>query len=409
MKTIVPHMASCEGAGSSLLHSVLKSGAQQLLLKAIEAEVSGFIQHHAHLIDGDDHRCVVRNGYAPERSLTTPLGQLRVRMPRVRDSRNEVRFQSTIVPPYLRRTKELDELVPWLYLKGVSTGDFTEALGAIVGSDAKGFSANTVVRLKEKWFEEHKEWSTRSLSGKRYLYFWVDGVYFNLRLEGERQCILVILGVTEDGTKELIAVEDGVRESELSWTSLLLSLKDRGLEISPSLAIGDGALGFWKALRKVYPTCAEQRCWVHKTANVLDKLPKTAHEKAKDMLKEIYAAENRGEAEKAFARFLETYEGKYPKAAECLSKDKVQLFTFFSFPSEHWYHIRSTNAVESVFATVRLRHRKTKGSAKAKECLAMVFKLCESASKRWKKLRRAQLLLDVASGVTFVDGVKIAA
>jgi putative transposase len=297
-------------------------------------------------------------------------------------------------------------LIPWLYLKGVSTGDFSEALCALLGPDAPGLSATSITRLKAVWEAEHEAWSKRSLAGKRYVYVWADGVHFNIRLEGGRQCILVLMGATAEGKKELIAITDGYRESEQSWKELLLDCKARGLEIEPSLAIGDGALGFWKAMRQVWDTTKEQRCWVHKTANVLDELPKGSQPKAKRMLHEIYLAESRANAEKAFDLFVTTYEAKYPKATECLSKDRDVLLSFYDFPAEHWGHIRTTNPIESTFATVRLRHDKTKGSGSREACLTMVFKLMESASKSWRSLNGSPLLAEVVKGVVFIDGVK---
>ena len=310
------------------------------------------------------------------------------------------------MPPYLRRTKSLEELIPWLYLKGISTGDFAEALQALLGPDAPGLSATTVTRLKAVWEAEHEAWAKRSLAGKHYVYVWADGVHFNIRLEEGRQCILVLMGATADGKKELIAIADGYRESEQSWKELLLDCKARGLEIEPALAIGDGALGFWKAMRQVWDTTKEQRCWVHKTANVLDKLPKGSQPKAKRMLHDIYQAEGRAGAEKAFDLFVATYEAKYPKATECLVKDRGVLLTFYDFPAEHWVHIRTTNPIESVFATVRLRHDKTKGSGSRTACLTMVYKLMESASKKWRTLNGSTLLPEVVKGTVFVDGVR---
>jgi putative transposase len=306
----------------------------------------------------------------------------------------------------LRRTKNIDEAIPWLYLKGISTGDFPEALKGLFGVEAKGLSATTVTRLKAAWEEEHRTWSKRSLKGKHYVYVWADGVHFNIRLEDGRQCILVLMGATADGKKELIALTDGYRESEQSWKELLLDCKARGLEIEPSLAIGDGALGFWAALRKVWETTKEQRCWVHKTANVLDKLPKGSQPKAKGMLHEIYLAENRAAADKAFDLFVKTYQAKYPQATECLSKDRNVLLSFYDFPAEHWVHIRTTNPIESTFATVRLRHSKTKGSGTRTACLTMVFKLMESASKKWRTLNGSERIKALIAGAVFVDGVQ---
>jgi len=392
-----------------VLTDILRQGAQQLLAQAIAAEVTDWVDRRQHCLDDQGHRQVVRNGHLPERTITTGVGAVTVNQPRVHDRRPEgerEKFSSAILPPYLRKTKSIEELIPWLYLKGVSTSDFSEALAAILGPDAKGLSATTVTRLKSVWQDEYAGWNQRSLAGKQYVYIWADGVYFNVRLEGSRQCILVLIGATADGQKELIAVQAGQRESELTWKELLLDVQARGLTIDPALAIGDGALGFWKALRQVYETTKEQRCWVHKTANVLDKLPKSVQPQAKEMLHEIYLAPSRAEAEKAFDLFVRTYEAKHPKATECLAKDRPALLTFYDFPAEHWLHLRTTNPIESVFATVRLRTEKTKGSGSSAACLTMVFKLIESASLRWRALNKSALLADVLAGVVFVDGEK---
>jgi putative transposase len=391
------------------LTEVLRRGAQQLLAQAIEAEVADWIDRHQDCRDEQGRRQVVRNGHLPARTITTGVGSVEVHQPRVHDRRaadGREKFTSAILPPYLRKTKSVEELIPWLYLKGVSTGDFSEALAALLGPDAKGLSATTVTRLKGLWEKEYQDWSKRPLADKRYVYVWADGVHFNIRLEGGRQCILVLLGATADGKKELIAVQDGQRESEQSWKELLLDVQARGLTIDPKLAVGDGALGFWKAARQVWPDTKEQRCWVHKTANVLDKLPKGVQPKAKQMLHAIYLAEGRAEAGKAFDLFVKTFEAKYPKATECLAKDRTELLTFYDFPAEHWLHLRTTNVIESVFATVRLRTEKTKGSGTRLACLTMVFKLMESASKRWRGLNGSSLLADVLKGAAFVDGIK---
>jgi transposase-like protein len=320
-----------------------------------------------------------------------------------------MRFTSRILPPYLRRTKALDELVPWLYLKGISTRDFPEALQALLGPSAAGLSATNICRLKRLWEAQWKDWSRRDLSQKRYVYVWADGVYFNVRLEDEanrKQCILVLMGATEDGRKELIGLADGYRESEQSWLELLRDLQGRGLRIDPKLAVADGALGFWAACRKLWPTTREQRCWVHKTANVLNKLPKGVQAKAKAMLHEIWQAETKADAERAFDRFVATFEAKYPRAVACLVKDRDVLLTFYDFPAEHWIHLRTTNPIESTFATVRLRHRRTKGSGSRTACLTMVFKLARAAEKRWRRLNGSTLLPEVIRGVRFVDGIK---
>lgn len=404
----------CHEASKGILSTVLKEGARRLLAQAVDQEVSDYIATHMHERDDDGHRLVVRNGYLPQRGVQTGLGEIKVTLPRVNDKRvdadgNRKRFQSSILPPYLRKTKEIEELIPWLYLKGISTGDFSDALVSLVGENAKGFSATTVVRLKEHWQTEFKSWSDRSLKDKRYVYFWADGVYFNIRLEDDRQCILVIMGALEDGTKELVAVVDGARESEMSWTHILLDLKARGLEVGPNLAVGDGSLGFWNALEKVYPTTKHQRCWVHKTANVLNKLPTSQQPLAKTMLNDIFMAATKKDALIAWDIFSQTLGIKYPKAVDCLEKDKDVLLTYYSFPAEHWCHIRSSNPIESLFATVRLRHKRTKGSATASACLAMVFKLAQNAEKGWKRLRGSKYLADVANQIEFVDGVRNAA
>jgi putative transposase len=328
------------------LTEILRRGAQRLLAEAVETEVAQWIESHAHVQDAAGRRQVVRNGHLPKRSILTGIGSVQVEQPRVLDRRGPEGepFSSKILPPYLRKTRSLEELIPWLYLKGVSTGDFSEALSALVGPDAHGLSASTITRLKEVWEGEFQEWTGRSLAGKQYVYVWADGVHFNIRLEEDRQCILVLMGATADGKKELIAVADGYRESEQSWKALLLDVKARGLVVDPKLATGDGALGFWKALDQVYPTTRAQRCWVHKTANVLDKLPKRIQPHAKDAVHQIWMAETRKDAEAAFDLFLATYEAKYPKAGECLAKDRAELLAFYDFPAEHWKHLRTTKS-----------------------------------------------------------------
>ena len=392
-----------------VLANILRYGAQRMLAQAIDAEIAEWIETHRDVCDEEGHRQVVRNGRLPKRTILSGVGAIEVEQPRVLDRRPKDEaefFSSKILPPYLRKTKSLEELIPWLYLKGVSTGDFSEALAALVGPSAAGLSASTIVRLKSVWEQEFQEWNRRSLEGKRYVYLWADGVHFNIRLEEDRLCILVLMGATEDGRKELIAVTDGYRESEQSWKSLLLDAKARGLVIDPKLATGDGALGFWKALPQVYATIREQRCWVHKTANVLDKLPKRLQPEAKDKIHQIWMAPTKADADKAFDLFVATYEAKYPKATECLSKDRDVLLTFYDFPAEHWIHLRTTNPIESTFATVRLRHRRTKGNGSRLACLTMVFKLMQSASKRWRLLNGSNLLPDVIQGVSFIDGIK---
>ena len=404
------------------LTDVLREGARRLLGQAVEAEVQEYVEAHAHRRDpASGRRLVVRNGHMPARVIQTPLGEIRVRQPRVDDRRLAesqdpaappvARFASDILPKYLRRTKAIDRLIPWLYLKGVSSSDFGEALCALLGHEPRNLSPNVVVRLKEVWREEWDQWSLRSLEGKRYVYLWADGVYFNVRLEdtGSRQCILVIVGATAGGKKELVAVADGYRECEQSWLDVLRDLKRRGLECTPGLCVGDGALGFWKALRQVFPESREQRCWVHKTANVLSKLPKARHAAAKRALKEIWTAATRREAGAAFDAFLSDYRLKFPKAAECLEKDKDELLAFYDFPARHWKHLRTTNPIESAFATVRLRTDKTKGCGTRQACLSMVFKLMQAAQRHWRPLDGKDHLEDVIAGVKFADGVRQAA
>jgi putative transposase len=397
-----------------VLSDILRQGAQQMLAAAIENEVTEYIGCHAGLRDDEGQRLVVRNGYLPARQIQTGLGLVEVQQPRVNDRRidekgQRTRFSSQILPPYLRRTKSLDELIPWLYLRGISTGDFTEALQALLGPQAQGLSATNIVRLKESWQPEWKSWSKQSLAEKVYVYLWADGIYFNIRLEepdNNRQCILVLMGATADGRKELIAIMDGYRESADSWRELLLDVKQRGLTTSPKVATGDGALGFWAALREIYPQTREQRCWVHKTANILNKMPKSLHAKAKGMLQDIWMAETRQDALKALALLVQTFQAKYPKAVECLVKDQEVLLTFYDFPAEHWIHLRTTNPIESTFATVRLRTVRTKGSGSRTACLTMVFKLAQGAEKHWRRLNGQELIPEVIRGVKFVDGIK---
>ncbi len=397
-----------------VLTEILRNGARQMLATAIENEVDEYIATYAHQLDDNGQRLVVRNGHMPPRSILTGLGQIEVKQPRVNDKRvdddgQRLRFTSSILPPYLRRTKSIDELVPWLYLKGISTSDFPDALQALLGPDAGGLSATNICRMKRIWEDEWKDWSRRDLTGKRYAYVWADGIHFNIRLGDEankKQCILVIMGATADGKKELIGITEGYRESEQSWLELLRDLQSRGLAEDPMLAIADGALGFWAAMRKVWPTTREQRCWVHKTGNVLNNMPKSIHPKSKAMLHEIWQAATKVDAEKAFKLFVTTFEAKYPKAVECLTKDRDVLLTFYDFPAEHWIHLRTTNPIESTFATVRLRHRRTKGSGSRTACLTMVFKLTRAAEKRWRRLNGSALLPEVIRGVRFVDGIK---
>jgi len=391
------------------LDEVVRQGARQLVQRAVEVEVDLFLERYQYLMDDQGHRQVVRNGYRPVRTIVTGAGPVEVATPRIDDrvlaQHDEPRFTSALIPPYLRRTKNIEELLPVLYLKGISTGDFSEALQAILGRDVIGLSAETIVRLKQVWQREYETWRSRDLSMSRYVYWWVDGIYFNVRLDTDRQCLLVIIGARPDGTKELVAIDDGFRESADSWRSLLRELKQRGLTEGPAVATGDGSLGFWVALAEEFPQTTPQLCWVHKTANVLEKLPSSLQGKAKAMLYDIALAPTRHEAEAAWERFVTTFTEKYPKAVACLTAHREELLAFYAYPAEHWPSLRSTNVIESTFATVRLRTKRTKGCGSRLATLTMVFKLVESAAKRWHRLRGYHQLPDVLNGVIFHDGV----
>ncbi len=408
-KDTVVELKKPEVIAEDPLMEILRRGARELLTRALEAEVASFVAQFEDVRDASGNRMVTRNGHLPERTIQTGLGDIAVKAPRVADRRKseaKIRFTSSILPPYLRRTKSIEDLLPWLYLKGISTGDFSEALAALLGKNAPGLSASTISRLKDVWSDELKEWQQRSLKGKEYVYFWVDGIHFGARMEDAAQCMLVIIGATKDGDKELLTIVDGYRESEQSWLEALNDLKRRGLEIGPKLAVGDGALGFWKALPQVFGDTRWQRCWMHKTGNVLDKLPKNIQNRAKDNLHQIWMAETKADAEKAFDHFIESYEAKYPKATECLAKDRVTLLAFYDFPAEHWIHLRTTNPIESTFATVRLRTAKTRGMLTRDTMLTMVFKISMSAQKRWRRLNRPERLGELIQGIKFVDGIK---
>ena len=394
------------------LDEIVREGARRMLQSAIDAEVEDFLAAHESRRDDQGRRMVVRNGHLPSREILTGAGPVEVQQPRVRDNtpekENRIVFSPSVLPPYLKKSKAIEELIPWLYLKGVSTGDFSEALQALVGEQAKGLSANVIVKLKESWSQEYEEWTKRDLSEKEYVYIWADGIHVKVRLEDDankKQCLLVVIGATPDGKKELLALQDGYRESEQSWSELLLDLKHRGLEIAPKLAIADGGLGFWAALRKTSSETKEQRCTVHKTANVLNKMPKSIQPKAKSDLHEIWQAATREDANKAFDHFLVKYEAKYQAACECLKKDRDALLTFYEFPAEQWAHLRSTNPIESTFATIRLRHKRTKGSGTRRTSLAMMFKLAQSAEKRWRRLRGYQQITHILEGRSFKDGI----
>jgi putative transposase len=389
------------------LTELLRVGAKKLILQAVEEELEEQLLLYGDKLE-DGRKAVVRNGHLPSRTIQTGIGEVEIKVPKVRDRSGKGRkFNSSLLPPYLKRTKNMEDLIPWLYLKGISTGGFQEALSALLGDGAKGLSSNTICRLKADWIKEHQDWRQRDLSKKKYAYFWADGIYSNVRMDN-KVCLLVIIGVTEHGHKELVAVEDGFRESSASWEELLIKLKQKGLKQGPKLATGDGAMGFWNALSKIYPDCKHQRCWVHKTANVLNKVSKSMQPKVKQSMHDIWMAETKDEAEKAFDHALECYDAKYPKAMECLRKDREELLAFYDFPAEHWAHIRTTNPIESTFATVRLRSKRSKNCGSRDTTLAMVYKLMESAQKKWRKIQGFRLLTLVVNNVPFANGELVA-
>ena len=388
-----------------LLTAMLRQGAKNLISRAVQAELTEFLAQYQDVVDDQGRRSVVRNGYQPAREIMTGIGPVDIKVPKTRDKSGQgIHFRSDLLPPYIKRSKSLETVLPWLYLKGISTGDFSEALASLLGEDAKGISAGTISRLKQAWIQEHDVWRQRDLSGQRYVYIWADGIYFNIRGDEARQCILVIIGVTAQGNKEFLAIDDGYRESAQSWKEVLENLKSRGMN-QPKLAIGDGALGFWKALQEVFGETRAQRCWVHKMNNILNKMPKGIQGKAKQHLQDIWMAEVKADAEAAFDVFLKTYQNKYPKACECLEKDREQMLAFYDFPAEHWVHIRTSNPIESTFATVRLRTAKTRSCVSRTTILTMVFRLGLSAEKGWRKLRGFKRLADVINGVKFIDGI----
>jgi putative transposase len=396
--------------GRSLLDEIAREGARRMLVAALEAEVTAYLEAHREERDEDGHALVVRNGKGRTRKVTVGSGTIAVSAPRVNDRRTDQdgerhRFTSRILPPYMRRSPKVAEVLPVLYLRGLSTGDFRAALPVLLGKDAAGLSPTTITRLTNEWAHEYTAWRTRSLTDRDYVYVWVDGVHFTIRLEEDRLCTLVMIGVRSDGTKELIAVEDGYRESTESWQTVLRNLKERGLA-APVVAVGDGALGFWAAVRDVWPETQTQRCWVHRLANVLDKLPQRLQPQAKRALHEIMHADTRAHAERAITAFSGEYGAKYPKAVASLTRDQEQLLTFFAFPAEHWKHLRTTNVIESPFATVRLRQRVTKGAGSRTKGLLMAYKLLDMAQARWRRLDGAHLLPLVRVGIGFVDGVQ---
>jgi len=398
------------GEFTDMLTDVLRSGARQLLAHAVEAEVESFIEEYADHRLEDGRARIVRHGHLPERDIQTGIGAVQVEQPRVRDrggvDGDRIKYSPHILPKYARRTKSLEAVLPVLYLKGISSGNFQDALSALLGPEAPNLSSDTVLRLRQSWKEELKKWRDRDLSAREYVYIWADGIYFQARMEHESQCILVIIGATPEGKKELIGFTTGYRESTQSWHELLIDLKTKGLKKPPLLAVGDGALGFWSALDKAFPTTRKQRCWVHKTANILNALPKAMQAKVKADIHDIWMAESRKQAEAALALFKEKYQAKYPKAVETLIKDTDQLLSFYDFPAEHWTHIRTTNPIESTFATVRHRTKRAKGCLSFKTTELMVFKMIREAEKHWLKLRGQNQLPKLITGVKFRDGIE---
>ena len=394
------------------LTEILKQGARNLVLQAVEAEFASFLQSHSHEELDDGRKRIVRHGHLPERKVVTGIGSIPVKVPRSRDRKvsgkgDAIRFASQLLPLYVRRSKSIEVAIPYLYLKGISSGDFSQVMPVLLGKDAVGFSSDTVLRLRQQWKEELNHWNKRRLDSRNYVYIWADGIYFQARMEDEKQCMLVIIGATPEGKKELVGFLDGYRESTQSWRELLLDLKARGLCIPPKLAIGDGAMGFWNALEEVWPQARHQRCWVHKTANILNKMPKSIQIKAKQDIHNIWMAETQESAIEAFDLFLDKYRVKYPQATDCLKKDRQELLTFYDFPAEHWKHIRTTNPIESTFATVRHRTKRSKGCLARETTLIMVFKLIKTAEKTWRRLDGKNQLPKVITGVKFTDGLEV--
>ena len=389
------------------LTDLIRQGAQTLIHRAVEAELQTLLEQYSECRTKDGKAGVVRNGYQPERPIQTGIGPVTVQIPKIRSKTGEaVTFHSALVPPYVRKTASLEAAIPWLYLKGVSTGEMGEALSVLVGPEASGLSAATVSRLKQVWAQEYRDHCQAPLDQDQWVYVWADGVYSGLRAEDTKLCALVVIGVNAKGEKRFLAIEDGVRESTQSWRELLLKLKSRGMNI-PKLAIGDGAMGFWAALEEVYPGSRQQRCWMHKTMNVLNCLPKSGQAKAKQALHNIWQAATKEEAERAFDLFIQTYEPKYPKATTCLQKDREELMAFYDFPAQHWQSIRTSNPIESTFATIRHRTKRCKGCLSRDGMLHMMFKLGQCAEKKWRRLRGFESLPKVITGIKFKDGIEV--
>jgi len=389
------------------LTNMLQTGAQQLIHQAVQVELEELLELYSGSLTKDGKAAVVRNGYLPERQILTGIGPVTVRIPKVRSKTGEpISFQSALVPPYVRKARSLEAALPWLYLKGISTGEMGDALKVLVGADAQGLSASTISRLKLEWGQQYQQWSGKPLDQDQWVYTWADGIYSGLRAENTKLCALVIIGVNERGEKHFLAIEDGVRESTQSWREVLLKLKSRGMN-APQLSVGDGAMGYWAALEEVYPETRHQRCWVHKTANILNALPKSSQPKAKQALHEIWQAETKKNAESAFDLFIQTYEAKYPKSVLCLQKDREELLSFYNFPAQHWQSIRTSNPIESTFATIRHRTKRAKGCLSRDGMLHMMFKLSQCAEGNWRRLRGFDYLAKIIKGVQFKDGIEV--
>ena len=392
---------------SDPLTELVRAGARKLIEQAIDIELQELLSQYTGQQTDSGHVAVVRNGYLPERAIQTGIGPVTVKIPKVRSrSGAPVTFHSALVPPYIRKTRSLEAAIPWLYLKGVSSGEMGEALKILVGPEAEGLSASTVSRLKQVWAQEYRDWRSSRVDQDRWVYLWADGIYSGLRAEQAKLCALVIMGVNERGEKHFLAIEDGVRESTQSWREVLMKLKPRGMN-TPELAVGDGAMGFWAALEEIYPDTRQQRCWMHKTGNVLNCLPKSMQPKAKQALHDIWQADTRGNAEKAFELFVKTYEAKYPKATLCLQRDQEELLAFYDFPAQHWQSLRTSNPIESTFGTIRHRTKRSRGCLSRDGMLHMIFKLGQCAEKNWRKLRGFKYLAEVIKGVPFKDGIEV--
>ncbi|AKC70761.1 IS256 family transposase [Pandoraea oxalativorans] len=406
MKKITKETNGSKAQTKSALDELIQQGARQIIEQAVEAELASMLEQYSNVRSIDGRRAVVRNGYLPEREVVTAIGPVPVRVPKVRDrSGSGIRFNSAVVPPYVRKSARVSAALPWLYLRGISTGDMSEAMGIMLGGQVSGLSPNVVSRLKAQWADEHAQWNQRELSLARWVYWWADGIHTGVRSDdSDGQCLLVIIGVKPDGTKERVAISDGYRESKASWAELLLDLKKRGLQSGPLLACGDGAMGFWAAMEEVFPQTKHQRCWFHKMGNVLNALPKSQQARAKKAMQDIWMAATRAEALVAFDHFVDTHSAKYPKVVEKLTQDRDELLAFYDFPAEHWQHLRTTNPIESTFATVRHRTKRTRNCVSRATFLGLAFKLIESAEDSWRRIRAPEKIATMLDGMTFKDG-----